>query len=125
VNNRVLVIPIPSHGIVDWGSSRSTSPHPIYFLVAYSGVHRTGLIRTGCLVAAASSFVGCIVLFTAAAIVTPGLALALFANPPLLLILSVFALVPLAYSILVGLLSGAVARYVAPPAHPSVALPPS
>jgi hypothetical protein len=96
----------------------------IYFLVAYSGVQRTRLIRTGCFVAAASSFVSCIVLFSAAAIVSPGLALALMVNPLLLLILSVYVLVPLTYSTLVGLLSGAISRYVGPPAHPSVALPP-
>jgi hypothetical protein len=97
----------------------------IYFLVAYRGVQRTGLIRTGALVAAASSFVGLIILFTAAAIVTPSLALALFANPALLLILSVYVLVPLAYSTLIGLLSGAIVRYVAPPTNHPVALPPS
>ena len=97
----------------------------IYFFVAYRGVQRTGLIRTGVLVAAASSFVGLIILFTAAAVATPGLALALFANPPLLLILSVYVLVPLIYSVLIGLLSGAIARYLAPATHHSVALPPS
>jgi hypothetical protein len=97
----------------------------IYFLVAYRGVQRTGLIRTGALVAAASSFVGCIILFTAGGIVTPGLAVALFANPALLLILSVYLLVPLAYSTLIGLLSGAIVRYVAPTTQRSIALPPS
>jgi len=97
----------------------------IYFFVAYRGVQRTGLIRTGGLVAAASSFVGSVILFTAAAIVTPGLALALFENPALLLILSVYLLVPLAYSTLIGLSSGSIVRYLVPSTRHPVALPPS
>jgi hypothetical protein len=97
----------------------------IYSFVAYRGVQRTGLIRTGGLVAAASSFVGSVILFTAAAIVTPGLALALFENPALLLILSVYLLVPLAYSTLIGLSSGSIVRYLVPSTRHPVALPPS
>ena len=50
---------------------------------------------------------------------------ALFANPALLLILSVYLLVPLTYSTLIGLLSGAIVRYLPPATHHSVALPPS
>ncbi len=85
----------------------------IYFVAAYRGVQRTGLIRTGVLVAAASSFVGLSVLFTAAAIVTPGLAAALLEHPALLLILSVYLLVPLTYAALVGTLAGTFSRWVA------------
>jgi hypothetical protein len=83
----------------------------IYFLVACRGVKRTGLIKTGGLVAAASSFVGLVVLFSAAALVTPGLVVALLANPALLLILSVYLLLPLSYAALVGTLAGIFSRW--------------
>jgi hypothetical protein len=84
----------------------------IYFLVAYRGVKRTGLIKTGALVATASSFVGLGVLFSAAAVVTPGLAVALLADPALVLILSVYLLVPLSYAALVGTVAGTFSRWL-------------
>jgi hypothetical protein len=87
----------------------------IYFLVAYRGVKRTRLIKTGALVAAASSFVGLIVLFLAAAGVTPGLAMAVFTNPALFLVLAVYVLVPLSYAALVGTLAGSFSRWLGPP----------
>jgi hypothetical protein len=86
----------------------------IYFLISYRGVQRTRRIATGVLLAAVTSGVGLLVLFTAAAMITPGLAVALVAQPLLLLILSVYFAVPLAYSILIGLLAGIVGRWMPP-----------
>ena len=86
----------------------------IYFLISYRGVQRTRRIGTGVLLAAVTSSVGLLVLFTAAAMITPGLVAALVAQPLLLLILSVYFAVPLAYSILIGLLAGIVGRWMAP-----------
>jgi len=97
----------------------------IYFFAAYCGVQRTRLIRTGVLTAAATSLVGFVVLFAAAAIVTPSLAVALFAKPFLFLILSAYLVVPLAYAVLVGVLAGNFSRWVAPHARRTTALPPA
>ncbi len=88
----------------------------IYFFVAFRGVQRTRLIRTGMLAAGATSFAGTAVLFAAAAIITPGLVLAIFLNPLLLLIVSVYLLVPLGYGVFVGALAGIVGKWVAPAA---------
>jgi hypothetical protein len=66
---------------------------------------------------------GLIILFTAAAIVTPSLAVALLANPALFLILSVYLLVPLTYAAIVGTLAGTFSRWVGLP-H-GAAAPPS
>jgi hypothetical protein len=90
----------------------------IWFVAAYRGVQRTGLVRTGVLVAGASSALGCVVLFGSAALITPGLAAALFAQPALVLILSVYLLVPLAYSAAVGALAGITARWLVPSSSP-------
>jgi len=84
----------------------------VYFLAADRGVTRTGLIKTGGLVAAASNFVGLVVLFAWAAVVTPGLAVALLANPALFLILSVYLRVSLSYAALVGTLAGTFCRWL-------------
>jgi hypothetical protein len=86
----------------------------IYFLVAFGGVQRTRRIRTGVLLAAVTSGVAMVVLFVAAAFITPGLALAVVEQPMLLLILSVYVAVPLAYSALIGLLAGIVGLWMAP-----------
>lgn len=82
----------------------------IYFFTAYRGVRRTGLIRTGPLVAAATSLVGFGVLFAAAATITPGLAMATLAYPALFLIVSVYLAVPLTYSAALGTLAGIIGR---------------
>ena len=86
----------------------------IYFLISYRGAQRTRRVGTGVLLAAATSGVGLLVLFAAAAIITPGLAMAPIERPVLLLILSAYGAVPLAYSILIGLLAGIVGRWMAP-----------
>lgn len=95
----------------------------IYFFVAYRGVQRTRLITTGVLAATATSLVGFVVLFTSAAMVTPSLAVALFANPGLFVILSAYLLVPLTYAILVGTVAGAFSRWIVPLAGRATALP--
>jgi hypothetical protein len=84
----------------------------IYFLVSYRGVQRTGRIATGVLLAGVTSGVAMLVLFIAAATITPGLAMAVVEQPLLLLILSVYVMVPLAYSALMGLLAGIVGRWM-------------
>ncbi len=86
----------------------------IYFFVAFRGVQRTRLIRTGMLAAGATSFVGMTVLFAAASIITPGLVLAIFVNPLLLLIVSVYLLIPLGYGVFIGALAGIAGKWVAP-----------
>ena len=97
----------------------------IYFVAACRGVQRTRLIRTGAIAAAATSVVGFAVLFTSAALVTPGLAVALLVNPPLLLILSAYLLVPLSYAVLVGAVAGIFARWILPLRGRTTALPPA
>jgi hypothetical protein len=89
----------------------------IYFVAAYLGTRRTSLVRTGMLVSAATSLIGCAVLFAAAAIITPGLAMALLAHPFLLLILSVYVAVPLTYATVIGALGGLVGRWTRPRAN--------
>jgi hypothetical protein len=71
-------------------------------------------LEPGALVATASSFVGLGVLFSAAAVVTPGLAVALLADPALVLILSVYLLVPRSYAALVGTVAGTFSRWLPP-----------
>jgi hypothetical protein len=91
----------------------------IYFLISYRGAQRTRRIATGVLLAAVTSDVAMLVLFIAAAIITPGLAMAVVEQPLLLLILSVYCAVPLAYSIVMGLLAGIVGRWTAPRPNPT------
>jgi hypothetical protein len=86
----------------------------IYFFISYRGVQRTRRITTGVLLAAVTSGVAMLVLFIAAAIITPGLAMAVVEQPLLLLILSVYVAVPLAYSAVMGLMAGTVGRWMAP-----------
>lgn len=82
----------------------------IYFFSACRGVQRTGLVRTAVIAAAASSLVGFVAVYVAAAIVTPRLAVALLDNPALVLILSVHLLIVLTYAVAVGMLAGSVSR---------------
>jgi hypothetical protein len=83
----------------------------LYLLVACRAASRTRLVITGPLVATATSVAGLIVLFVAAAAITPGLAVALVFQPLLFLILSVYVLVPLVYSSLFGLVGGCCGRW--------------
>jgi hypothetical protein len=83
----------------------------VYFLVSYGAAARTRLLTTGVLVAGATSVVGMIVLFVAAAAITPGLAAALVLQPFLILILSVYLLIPLIYSSLFGVMGGCCVKW--------------
>jgi hypothetical protein len=90
----------------------------IYFATAYRGVQQTRLVKTGVIAAAATSVVGFVVLFAAAAMITPNLAFAVLAQPSVLLILSAYLAIPLAYSILIGSLGGTISRLSSPrPRH--------
>jgi hypothetical protein len=60
------------------------------------------------------SVLGMTVLFAAAATITPGLVRAIFVNPFLLLIVSVYLLIPLGYAALLGALAGVVGRWLQP-----------
>ncbi len=86
----------------------------IYLWAGYHGSQRTRLIKTGMLAAAATSFVGFTVLFTAAAISDPALILAPFSQPFILVILSTLLLLALSYGVLVGAVGGVIGRWVAP-----------
>jgi hypothetical protein len=99
------IVPCPGTSLLD---------AVIYFWAGYHAFQRTRLIRAGLLTAAATSVVGTTVLFAAAAIITPGLVLAVVVNPLLLLILSVYLLIPLGYAVLLGALAGVVGRWLPP-----------
>ena len=83
----------------------------VFFVGAYRAAARTRRVLTGVFVAGATSLVGSVVLFAAAAAITPGLAVALFRQPLLVLILSVYLLVPLIYSSFVGAAGGCCGRW--------------
>jgi hypothetical protein len=78
----------------------------IYFEAAYAAVQRTRLIKTGVLIAAATSVCAFATVFIAAAVVTPSLAVGLFVQPFLIVILSTYLLIPLTYAAGVGAVAG-------------------
>ena len=86
----------------------------IYLWAGYHASQRTRLVRTGMLAAAATSFVGFTVLFTASAIRDPALILAPFSQPFIFVILSILLLLALSYGVVVGAVSGMIGRWVAP-----------
>ena len=86
----------------------------IYLWAGWHGSQRTRLIKTGILAAAVTSFVGFTVLFTAAAIRTPGLVIAPFSKPFIFVILSVLLLLAVGYGVLMGAVGGLIGRWVAP-----------
>lgn len=86
----------------------------IYFWAGSDGFQRTRLIRTGVMGAAATSLAGMTVLLAAAAIITPDLVSAVFVNPVLLLIVSVYTLIPAGYAVALGALAGIVGRWLPP-----------
>ena len=86
----------------------------IYSWAGYHASRRTRLIKTGMLAAAATSFVGFTVLFTAAAVRDPALILAPFSQPFIFVILSILLLMALSYAVLIGAVGGMIGRWVAP-----------
>ncbi len=80
----------------------------IYFGAGFYGFQRARMIRAGVLAAASSSVVGFLALFGSAALITPGLMLAPFAQPMIFLILLVYLAIPVGYAMLLGALGGLV-----------------
>ena len=86
----------------------------IYSWAGFYASHRTRLIKTGMLAAAITSAVGFTVLFTSAAIATPGLMLVPFRQPFVFVILSTLLLIALGYGVAVGTLGSIIGRWVPP-----------
>ena len=86
----------------------------VYLWVGYYASRRTGLIRTGAIVAGATSFVGFIVLFTSIAIMNPDLLAAPFAKPFIFVIVSVMMILALGVGVFAGTLGGVVGKWLAP-----------
>ena len=84
----------------------------IYFVAAYAAVQRTRLIKTAVLISALTSIVGFATLFATAAVVTPSLAVGLLEHPVLLLILSTYFVIPLAYAAAIGALAGSLGSWL-------------
>jgi hypothetical protein len=82
----------------------------IYFGGGYYASRRTGLIRTGAIVAGATSFIGFALLFAFIAIVNLRLLLAPLASPFIFVILSVLLLVALGFGIVAGTVGGVVGK---------------
>jgi hypothetical protein len=85
----------------------------IYFAVGFHTTRRSRLIRTGVLTAGAASIAAYTVLFVTAAAITPDLVVAAVRHPALLLIATVYLLVPLSFGVFWGI-AGACAGRVAP-----------
>jgi hypothetical protein len=85
----------------------------MYGWAAYRAARHSTLWRTGILAGAATSVVGLAALFTALAIVTPQLLLAVFTKPFIFVILAVMLCWAAAYGILFGILGGGIGRWVA------------
>jgi hypothetical protein len=106
-----MVVRIIWYGSVVGTPGVSLLDAAVYFVAAYRAAARTRLVITGVFVAGATSVVGSGVLFIAAAAITPGLAVALVRQPLLVLILSVYLLVPLIYSSFFGIVGGYCGRW--------------
>jgi len=89
----------------------------IYLSAGYYASRRTGLIRTGTIVAGATSLIGFTILFTSFAILNPSLLVAPFAKPFIFVILSVMLLLALGYGVVVGSIGGIVGRWLPPHAE--------
>ena len=106
-----LVFRIVWYGSIVGAPGVSLLNAALYFITAARAAVRTRLVSTGVFVAAATSVLGSATLFIAAAAITPGLAIALVQQPLLVLILSVYVLVPLIYGALIGAAGGCVGRW--------------
>ena len=84
----------------------------IYFGAGLYAFRRARVIRAGVLAAASSSVVGFIALFGTAALITPGLLLAPFAQPLIFVLLLVYLAIPLGYAMLLGAVGGLIGRCV-------------
>ena len=86
----------------------------VYLWVGYYASRRTGLIRTGAIVAGATSFIGFTFLFTSVAIMNPGLLAAPFDKPFIFVILSVMTLLALGVGVVAGTLGSVIGKWLAP-----------
>ena len=82
-----------------------------YACGGYFASRRTGLMRTGTIVASATSVIAFTTQFTAFAVIDPRLLAAPFEKPFIFVILAVYLLVASAYAALAGSIGGAVGRW--------------
>jgi hypothetical protein len=94
----------------------SLSDALIYLWAGYHAFRRTRLIKTGMLAGGATSLVGFTLLFMAIALRTPGLLLAPFSKPFILVILVTLLHIALGYGALVGAIGAVVGTWTAPDA---------
>lgn len=96
------VLPLPLVSLADAA---------VHFCSGYYVSQRTGLIRTGALVGAATSVTGFTILFSSWAIADTSLLSAPFAKPFIFVIVSVMFLAAVGYGVLAGALGAAVSRW--------------
>ena len=85
----------------------------MYAWAAYRAARHSALLRTGILAGAATSVIGMAALFSAFAIIMPGLLLAPFRTPFIFVIAGAFLSIALGYGILWGVVGGSLGRGVA------------
>jgi hypothetical protein len=107
---RIISFPLPS----GWNPSLVPAPgvsllDALTFVYAgYYGTRRTGRLKTGIVTAGATSFVGSVMFFVYAAITAPGLLMAPFETPFVLVIVSILLLMAVAFGIAWGTVGAAV-----------------
>ena len=92
----------------------------IYVWGGYYASRRTGLIRTGIIVAGATSLIAFTILFTSLAILNPSLLVAPFTKPFIVFILSVMLLLALSVGIVAGTVGGVFGKWLGRPMAPRV-----
>ncbi len=88
----------------------------IYLWAGHHAFTRTRLVGSGSVAAGLTSLFGFIVLFTGAAVGSPGLLLAPFDQPFIFVILALLLLMALSYGALAGALGAAIGRWTGPAA---------
>ena len=83
-----------------------------YFCAGYFAARRTGLVRTGTIVASAASVIGFLVQFTGFAIDEPRLVAAPFDKPFIFVILAVYLLIAMTYAAVAGFVGGMFGRWL-------------
>ena len=92
----------------------------LYVWGGYYASRRTGLIRTGIIVAGATSLIAFTILFTSLAILNPSLLVAPFTKPFIVFILSVMLLLALSVGIVAGTVGGVFGKWLGRPMAPRV-----
>jgi hypothetical protein len=85
-----------------------------YACAGYFGFRRTGLVRTGTVVASAASIVAFIVQFSGFAVVDPSLLAAPFRQPFIFVILAVYLVIAISYAAVAGSVGGMIGRAMPP-----------